>query len=199
MQKFMAQKAKGEILLAELQRKQTKMRSPLSALLVNADIYGASSNGSNVILNKVYIQSDIKTRAKTRNLYGGKTMTGSANQNEVNAISSDIQGDIYGGYSGYGLGDTNENKITIENSNVSGSVYGGYNEGSVGSAINNIVNLKNTVMIGGDIVGGESGSGTHIRGNTLNIRSNKIAAGNVKNFETYTFTYLKIQKQTLVY
>ena len=155
--------------------------------IVNADIYGASSNGSNVILNKVYIQSDTKTRAKTRNLYGGKTMTGSANQNEVSAISSDIQGDIYGGYAGYGLGDTNENKITIENSNVSGSVYGGYNEGSVGSAINNIVNLKNTVMIGDDIVGGESGSGTHIRGNTLNIRSNKIAAGNVKNFETYNF------------
>ena len=152
---------------------------------INGDVYGGSSVSGTANFNEVKIAN-----AEALNVYGGKSLVYIANYNKTYILNSNINGDVYGGASGYGFGpgapEANYNTLTIESSNIKGDVYGGYNENYIGLATNNIINLKNGVKIGGDLVGGKAENDANIRQNELNIYS-LASAKNVKNFDTYNF------------
>lgn len=164
--------------------------------VVKGNIFGGGNQNS-VITKNVVIT--IKENAEVFNVYGSgngskTSITGSSN---IEILSGNINGNIYGGGELGSIGTTN---IQISGGAISGSVYGGGN--NVGVTTSNItlinsfsangvyggsnntgtttethVNITGTVN--SNIYGGGNGTGTTVTTSTVNIESTANVTGNV--------------------
>ncbi|MBQ7908323.1 MAG: autotransporter domain-containing protein [Elusimicrobiaceae bacterium] len=117
----------------------------------NNALYGGYTQGGNALHNQVSLSGTGSVQAQ---VYGGASLTGESAYNLVSAQESNIEGDIYGGYSG-GAENSSYNEVHLgDGATVSGNVYGGYNGGSGGAGQNKIsvssgATLANTTQLYG--------------------------------------------------
>ena len=155
---------------------------------------GNSIGGGNAYKNMV----DITSSNIGGEIYGGSSEDKNANENKVSLKISSVGYSVAGGSAKY---EANKNTLDITSSNIGGDVYGGYS--NEGDAINNTVNLfhnsgRNVNILGqhflvkGIIHGGFSdGNKEAISGNTLNVTGKDLIAGNIKNFDEVNFNLPK--------
>ena len=105
----------------------------IGAVLISSNVVWAeevlieNSNGNKLVFDNDYISYD-------REIYGGYSNTGTANENKITIEGGTFERKIYGGYSSYSASD---NLITINGGTIKDRIYGGYS--STGNADSNIV------------------------------------------------------------
>ncbi|WP_297968325.1 hypothetical protein, partial [uncultured Anaerovibrio sp.] len=99
---------------------------------------------SGVTNNKVTIsQAANQTTSVSGSVFGGYSVNGTADSNEVTITGGTISSYVYGGY---GYSGVKNNKVAISQADaqdtwVSGAVYGGYSDGETGTAESNEVTI----------------------------------------------------------
>ena len=141
------------------------------------EVYGGKTDSGSANNNNVTMGGNFELQS----VYGGKTNSGSANDNIV-TISGNVKlQSVYGGKTD--SGSANGNSVSIIVNVVNQSVYGGYANGN-GDAKDNTVCISRGDFSNADIYGGyiENGTGDCVSGNELSINTD-ISVKNIHNFE----------------
>lgn len=161
---------------------------------INESIMGGYSAEGNAYKNMV----DITSSNIAGEIYGGNSEDKNANKNKVSLKISSVASSVAGGSAKY---EANNNILDITSSNIGGDVYGGYS--NEGDAIHNTVNLFHNsgrditlgkhFLVKGIIHGGLSDGNNKdaITDNTLNVTGKDLIAGNIKNFDEVNFNLPK--------
>ena len=125
---------------------------------VEGKVYGGNVFKSKVSAdatgNTVEIKGGTIGKSDGDTVFGGYTNNGDSKQNNVIITGGTVNGDVYGGYSGYYnniYGDSDQNNVIIKGGTVNGNVYGGYSDSS--DATGNSVTITGGT-VNGDVVGG---------------------------------------------
>ena len=161
---------------------------------INESIMGGYSAEGIAYKNMV----DITSSNIGGEIYGGNSEDKNANKNKVSLKISSVASSVAGGSA---KDEANNNILDITSSDISGDVYGGYSNES--DAINNTVNLFHSsgrditlgkhFLVKGVIHGGFSDGVNKeaILGNTLNVTGKDLIAGNIQNFNEVNFNLPK--------
>ena len=125
---------------------------------VEGKVYGGnvfkSKVSADATSNTVEIKGGTIGKSDGDTVFGGYTNNGDSKQNNVIITGGTVNGDVYGGYSGYYnniYGDSDQNNVIIKGGTVNGNVYGGYSDSS--DATGNSVTITGGT-VNGDVVGG---------------------------------------------
>ena len=128
-----------------------------SVYVIGNNAFTGDANGGNVTIG----DSTVNT------VYGGRSGSGSANDNIVTISGGTVKSSVYGGFLTKGSAD--ENEIYISGGTVEKDVYGGY-LGSSGDANGNIVTISGGT-IKGSVYGGNA---TNANGNSVTISGGTV-------------------------
>ena len=147
---------------------------------VEGKVYGGNVFKSKVSAdatgNTVEIKGGTIGKSDGDTVFGGYTNNGDSKQNNVIITGGTVNGDVFGGYSGYYnyiYGDSDQNNVIIKGGTVNGNVYGGYSDSS--DATGNSVTITGGT-VNGSVVGGYANSDA--TGNTVTL-SNCTINGDV--------------------
>ena len=126
------------------------------------NVYGGSTLSGSANDNKVYING-----GQVDNVYGGKTQNGAANNNTVTVSGGTINKQVFGGNSA--AGDANNNTITVSGGTIKDDIMGGYSTDH--KADDNTVTISGSPEISSSAQIWGGNARTSASNNTVNILS----------------------------
>ena len=158
------------------------------------NVYGGYKNWPTGVIksNEVTLSNNVQVKVTSSGLGGG--VYGGYGEDAMIAVHNNkvtlgdnvlVEGDVAGGYSGYG-GAVTSNSVAMNGGTIQKNVYGGYS--GFGSVTDNTVNL-NAGTVGGNIYGGWSNgdSGTRFASDNSVTLSNTHVTGDVFGGRTYGY------------